>query len=285
VTDPARPYLAAALARELEVAERLAREAGALALRYRDGDLRVELKEGDEPVTIVDQRASRIIVAGLAAAFPDDCVVSEEEPQPDKRIGAERAWFVDPIDGTKDYIAGRDGFSVMIGLNMRGRPAAGVVYQPVGDRLFAAAPGVGAWFTAPGVAPRRLRVSPVTEVAQIRLVASKSHREGAIDEVKSALGIRDEFNIGSVGLKLGLIALAERDLYVNPSPHCKAWDTSAPEAILHEAGGRMTDMDGTPVRYDQPAAIHARGLVASNGHLHDAVLAKLAPQFPPTRAL
>jgi 3'(2'), 5'-bisphosphate nucleotidase len=268
-------------AREVEVARTLARAAGALALRLRGGDLGVELKGMDDPVTVADRQASELILAGLGTEFPADVLVSEEACTDDLRFDAERVWFIDPIDGTKDFIRGQDGFSVMIGLNVDGRPTVGVVYQPVGDRMFSAEPEAGTQFFAPDARPRRLACSTHADPAAIRLVASKSHREGVIDEVKSTLGIRDELNIGSVGLKLSLIALGERDLYVNPSPKCKAWDTCAPAAVLHHAGGRFTDLFGDPLRYDDAEAIHHRhGLVASNGPLHAAVLAKLAPLFP-----
>ena len=266
--------------RELEVAERLGREAGKLALSYREGDLRVELKAGDEPVTIADRRASEIIVAGLRAAFPDDVIISEESADDLARLDAERVWYIDPIDGTKDFIRGWDGFCVMIGLTVAHRPVAGVLYQPVGERLFKGVPGHGAWFKAPGQAARQLHCSPVDQVSDIRLVASKSHRGAEIDEVKSALGINTEHNIGSVGLKLGLIALGERDLYVNPSPKCKTWDTCAPEAVLAAAGGRMTDVHGDQLRYDEKDQFRRTGMVATNGILHDAVISRIAPIFP-----
>jgi 3'(2'), 5'-bisphosphate nucleotidase len=120
----------------------------------------------------------------------------------------------------------------------------------------------------------------VSEAGEIRLVASKSHRSDAIDRVKSALGIASELNIGSVGLKLALIALGERDLYVNPWPKCKAWDTCAPEAIIRAAGGVLTDLYGAPVRYDEADLGRLHGLVASNGHVHEAVIAQLSSLFP-----
>jgi 3'(2'), 5'-bisphosphate nucleotidase len=129
---------------------------------------------------------------------------------------------------------------------------------------------------APGAPPRRLAVSSIEDVAQIRLVASASHRSAAIDEVKSALGISDELNLGSVGLKLALIALGERDLYVNPSAKSKLWDVCAPEAILRAAGGVLTDAQGAAVRYDLADLACRNGLVASNGHVHAAVLERLA---------
>lgn len=267
--------------RELEVATAVAREAGALILRYFGTDLAVDKKAGDEPVTRADREASELIVKTLAAAFPDDVIVSEEAADDARRLQpGRRVWFVDPLDGTRDFIKQRHGFAVMIGLAIDGRPKVGVVYQPVGDHLFYAAPAVGTWLVDDGGATRRrLACSTIADPGQLRLVASRSHRTPEIDAVKTALGIKDELNIGSVGLKLGLIALAERDLYVNPSSKSSAWDTCAPEALLVEAGGRITDLAGAPLRYDVPQLKNERGLLASNGVSHDAVVAKLAPLF------
>jgi 3'(2'), 5'-bisphosphate nucleotidase len=266
------------LSRELQVAERLAREAGDLVLRFRGPDLDVEMKAGNEPVTEADRRASQLIVQGLAAAFPDDVHISEENADDLRRLDAPRVWYVDPIDGTKDFIRGNEGFAVMIGLTVAHRPVLGVVYEPVHDRLFRAA-GDEAWFEVPAEPPRRLHVSSVIDPGELRLVASKSERTRKIDEVKSALGIRDELNVGSVGLKLCLIALAERDLYVNPSSNSKVWDTCAPEAILRAAGGRITNVHGEPLRYDLRDVRRRDGLVASNGLVHDEVIARLGPLF------
>jgi 3'(2'), 5'-bisphosphate nucleotidase len=265
--------------RELEVATRLARDAGHLALTYRGTDVIVDRKAGNEPVTRADREASELILAGLAEAFPDDILISEEAPDDPRRAGGGRVWFVDPIDGTNDFIKGRPGFAVMIGLCIAGRPAVGAIYQPVGDRMYRAASGYGAWVNEAD-ATRRLHVSRVSELAQIRLVASASHRSAKIDDVKGALGISDETNIGSVGLKLGLIALGEVDLYVNPSSKSKLWDTCAPEVLLREAGGKITDLWGEPLAYHTPELRCLRGLLASNGILHDAVLARLRPLFP-----
>ncbi|MEM9493318.1 MAG: 3'(2'),5'-bisphosphate nucleotidase CysQ, partial [Myxococcota bacterium] len=206
---------------ELSTAIRLAREAGKLVLHYRDPDIQVDMKVGDEPVTVADRESSDLVMSGLQAEFGDDVIISEERADDLRRLSADRVWYIDPIDGTRDFISGREGFAVMIGLTVGHVPMVGVVYQPIGERLFWAEPD-GAWFEVPGQEPRRLAVSATADMAEIRLVASRSHRSHKIDRVKSALGISTEFNIGSVGLKLALIALAERDLYVNPSPRCKS---------------------------------------------------------------
>lgn len=271
-----RPGEDGALGAELARAIELARAAGELVRRLQGGDLGIEMKPGDEPVSIADRRASELIVAGLTASFPGDPVVSEELPPAPGAFGAPRLWLVDPIDGTKDFIRGEDGYSVMIGLVAGGRPALGVVYQPVPDRTFYATPD-GAWVSAGGaVSP--LAVSAVASAGEARLVASKSHRSDDIDRVKERLGIDDEQNVGSVGVKLCLIAAGLRDLYVNPQAKTKAWDTCAPEAILERAGGRLTDLLGAPILY-RDEIVHRRGLVASNGRVHDEVVQKLAPLF------
>jgi 3'(2'),5'-bisphosphate nucleotidase len=271
----------------------IAREAGALALRYflsvhgrpkPDQDqgstvtprLTVEMKPGDEPVTEADRAVNALCVAGLRRSFPQDAVLSEELPDDGARHHAPRTWLVDPIDGTKDFIAGRPGFAVMIGLLEEARPTLGVVYQPTVDRLWYARRGRGAFEVVADRAPRRLQVSTVDVLTEARLVSSASHREELVAQVREAAGIRDEEQVGSVGVKLGLIAAGVRDLYVNPAGRCKLWDTGAPEVILAEAGGRLTDFAGQPLRYTEGLG-HHHGLLASNGWLHDAARERLKP--------
>jgi 3'(2'), 5'-bisphosphate nucleotidase len=262
--------------RELSCAIELARLAGAEVMRLARGELQVEMKPGDEPVTMADRRASDLIVTGLETQFPGDPIISEERLGTPGALGSPRCWLVDPIDGTKDFIRGEDGYSVMIGLACDGVPAMGVVYQPAIDRLFYAA-GDGAHMVYEGQTTS-ISVSPVATVAELRLVVSKSHRSSDIDRMKQQLGIVNEVNLGSVGLKLCVIAAGLRDLYVNPSAKTKAWDSCAPEAILAAAGGTLTDVLGRPLDYTTELA-HRRGLVASNGHAHREVIAKLAPLF------
>ena len=277
----ALPGLDGVLGAELDVAIRLARHAGAEVARMQTAaDLGVELKPGDEPVSLADKHASELIVGGLARAFPADPVITEEAPPAPGAQGGPRLWLVDPIDGTKDFIRREDGYAVMIGLVVDGAPALGVVYQPALDRLFYATPA-GAWL-ARGEEVRALAVSTVASAAEARLVASKSHRSADIDRVKARLGIADELNVGSVGVKLCLIAAGARDLYVNPAAKTKAWDTCAPEVILARAGGRLSDVFGAPIDY-RGELRHRRGLVGSNGHIHDEVVGKLGPLFAQLR--
>ncbi|MGE0868381.1 MAG: 3'(2'),5'-bisphosphate nucleotidase CysQ [Kofleriaceae bacterium] len=274
----ALPGTSGKFGRELTRALELARTAGTEILRLRRGEIAVEMKPGDEPVTIADRRASEIIVAGLQDTFRGDRVISEENAPTSDALGAPRMWLVDPIDGTKDFIRNEDGYSVMIGLCIDGRPTVGVVHQPTIDRTFFATPDGGAWVVNTATV-EQLKVSTISSAGDARLVASKSHRSNDIDRVKAELGISNELNIGSVGVKLCVIAYGLRDLYVNPSSKTKAWDTCAPEAILARAGGRLSDVFGNPIDYRRDLA-HKRGLVASNGHVHDEVVSRLSPLFP-----
>jgi 3'(2'), 5'-bisphosphate nucleotidase len=268
------------LRRELDTAVDLARRAGERIRALHGSGIAVDTKDDQSPVTQADREANELIVAALTFAFPGDGILSEELPDDGSRMTRPRVWMVDPLDGTKDFIRGRDGFAVMIGLLDGDRPALGVVYQPIGDKLYFATRGDGAFVVRAGGAPERMHVSDVREPSQIRMVASKSHRSETIDRVRAELGISDELNVGSVGLKLGLIAEGVRDLYVNPAGHSKLWDACGPEAILVEAGGRMTDVAGAPLAYRGAELGNVRGLIASNGLLHDEVVARLAALFP-----
>jgi len=266
-------------ARELAQAREIALAAAAVVMSY-GRTFRVDAKAGDEPVTEADRAANALIVARLHAAFPDDAILSEELPDDGSRRGARRVWMVDPIDGTRDFILGDDGYAVMIGLCVDGRPTVGVVSQPATKKTYAAVVGRGAWLETPE-GHSTLVTSALASPPGIRLVASKSHRTGRVDAIKRALQITDEFNMGSVGLKMGLVAENLRDLYVYTGGRTKIWDTCGPEAILVAAGGRVTDLDGQPLGYAESDLYNRRGIVASNGPLHDQVIAVIAPFLGP----
>ena len=98
-----------------------------------------------------------------------------------------------------------------------------------------------------------------------------------MDKVVRALGLREEVNRGSVGIKVGLIVEQQCDLYVHLSPRTKQWDTCAPEIILHEAGGKLSDLFGRPLRYNELELQNRNGIIASNGKAHQKIVAALAP--------
>lgn len=266
----------------MEVALRLAREAGAAILDYYDGPVRVERKTNaetshTEPVTIADRAANELIVEGLQREFPDDGILAEESIDTERRLGKRRVWMIDPLDGTNGFIA-RDGdFAVQIGLTVDGRSVLGVVFQPLADLLFRAAQGEGTWIERAGFDAEVARVSDASDVSRMRLAASRSHRSPRMDRVVSTLQLKEEVRRGSVGVKVGLIVERQCDLYIHLSPRTKQWDTCAPEVILREAGGRFTDLFGEPLLYNTPDIQNHNGIVATNGAAHDFIVEQLRP--------
>ena len=267
--------------RELRVALRLAREAGALILEGYDAPIRVERKiDADdyvEPVTETDRAANELIVGGIRREFPDDGILAEESVDTERRLSKPRVWMIDPLDGTNGFIA-RDGdFAVQIGLAVEGASVLGVVYQPLPDVLYRAVRGRGAWIERQGMKAELARVSDRMDLHRMRLAASRSHRSPRMDRVVNALEIKEEVNRGSVGVKVGLIVEQQCDLYVHLSPRTKQWDTCAPEAILNEAGGCLTDLFGHPLGYNLSEVQNRNGIVASNGAAHEEIIKRLAP--------
>ncbi len=268
------------LTRDLETAEAIAREAGALLLRYYRGEYTVATKQGAEPVTEADRAANALIVRRLAEEFPADGVLAEESvgeaPLPGR---GGRVWMVDPMDGTREFISHTDEFAVMIGLAIDGRPRLGVVAQPATGTLFRGIVGEGAETIDAAGVTTPMQVRPETDPARLRLICSRSHLPPLVQEMMRRLGIREMLRSGSVGLKIGRIGTGVCDLYLHPSGGTRLWDACAPEAILHAAGGRLTDFDGRPIRYDPRLLHNERGLLASNGVAHEAVLAAVRGIF------
>lgn len=268
------------LDRELRVALELAREAGAAILDLYEGPLEVKQKSGAddrEPVTQADTLANEIIVTRLLHEFPEDGILAEESIDTSHRLDKSRVWLVDPLDGTTGFIDGNGDFAVQIGLSENGECVLGVVYQPLTGVLYRAIRGHGAWVERPDYEPARARVSDHAEISTMRLAASRSHRSPRMDKVVRAFGLQEEINRGSVGIKVGLIIEQQCDLYVHLSPRTKQWDTCAPEVILHEAGGTITDLFGRPLRYNHADVQNRNGVVASNGVAHHRIVECLRP--------
>lgn len=260
------------LDRELVEAVKLAREAGEILMEVYASDFDVDFKGESNPVTVADKRANELLVRRLREAFPHDGIVAEETEDQSDALRYGRCWYIDPLDGTKEFISRNGEFSVMIGLAIDGAARLGVVYRPVGDRLYRGVLGASA-FLEVGDRTFGLGVTATSAPEELRLVVSRSHRDAATDALVKKLGIRNETASGSVGLKVGLIAQRDADLYVHLSEHSYAWDACAPEAILRAAGGEFTDLDGAPFEYGGEDLRNRHGILACNNeHTLEAVL-------------
>lgn len=217
-------------------------------------------KTGGSPVTDADHAANALIIQAIRDAYPDDAILSEESADSQDRLSASRVWIVDPLDGTKEFLARNGEFSIMIGLAVNGEAVLGVVYMPDGDRLYSAARGLGATVEidqeVQGLRTDRSHYWPP------RMVGSRSHADALTLRIRDALGATDVAPSGSVGVKCVLIAEGKRDLYVHPVPYLKEWDTCAPEVVLREAGGCVVDCLGDSLRYNKPDPRQPHGILA-----------------------
>lgn len=262
--------------RELDVAIATARAAAEAILAVKERAQRNPQEKGDDqgPVTEADLAADELIRERLGAAFPDDLVITEETWDGRDIVPEPRTWFVDPLDGTREFVALRDEYAVMIGLAVDEQPELGVVLQPETGRLWAGRVSTGEAFVedeAGHRTPVDLRGQPRPEV--LRLAVSRSHKGRFAEMAADAFGAV-VVERGSVGLKVGLIVDGIADAYVSGSHRMKVWDTCGPAAILRAAGGVVASVDGTPLAY-RGAAAHGRGLRAMAPTIVERFVAKL----------
>lgn len=229
----------------IPVFRRLALEAGdAIMQIYNSDDLGARLKGDASPVTLADEAADALIYKGLTEAFPEIPLITEE--QPDSHLLEARSFFiVDPLDGTKEFVQRRGDFTVNIAYVENGLPRFGIVYAPAKSRLFYttleghAVEEIGPFaLDQPGEITQLKVAEP--DLAALRVVASKSHRDKATDDYIAQYPVGDLKSAGS-SLKFCLLATGEADFYPRLG-RTMEWDTAAGDAVLRAAGGKTLNM-------------------------------------------
>jgi myo-inositol-1(or 4)-monophosphatase len=252
---------------ERRVAVEAARAAGHLLRAELVGPRRIQYKGSPTNlVTEMDRRAEALILDRLGDAFPDDAVLGEETGS--RPGGSGRRWIVDPLDGTTNYAHGVPVYAVSIALESAGRVVLGVVYDPTLEELYVAERGRGAT-----VNDQPLAVSATATLDQSLLTTGFPYNiretpdNNLVQYAAFSLRSRGVRRFGSAVIDLAWIAAGRFDGYweLRLGP----WDVAAGALLVEEAGGRITDLDGGPLSLDAPA------VVASNGHVHDAMLAVL----------
>ena len=177
------------LDREHEVACQAARDAGRVILDYYGNpELVVDTKPDTSPVTAADKAADALILDRLRTAFPGDAFLTEESPDDASRFGKSRVWIIDPLDGTRDFIAQTGDFSVHIGLCVEEQPVLGVVYQPVRQALYHARRGGGAFLESSGVSTR-IHTSTRREPGELRVGISRLNPDEGLGKCLAASGL------------------------------------------------------------------------------------------------
>ena len=253
------------LQRELLVARALALQAGALLLRHLAAPITPLQKEGGELVTAADRESDAVIRAGLAAAFPDDALFSEESADSPERLRSRRVWIVDPLDGTSNFVAQGDEFCVSIGLAVDGAARLGVIYNPRRGELYAGGAGLGVTIND---APAHASTHAEPGTARV----SVSRKELARLEPLMRCG--ELVAITSMAYKLARVAAGLEDAAVSAKRR-KEWGSCGGAALVAAAGGRVSLLDGEPLRFNKVERLQPTGFVAAGAALHPPLLAAL----------
>ena len=246
---------------ELQIAVQLALEAGAVLRDRQKQPLNVGYKANGEIVTPADLASNQVICRGLASAFRQDMICSEEGPAA-SGAAASRVWIIDPLDSTSNYVQGGDEYSLSIGLAIHGEAVLGVVYNPSRNELFAGYRGLGATWN--GVPVRATLASPPHRPRL--LVSSKEWKRG----VNSA-GICRIEPMASMAYKLARVAAGREDGALSLKTR-KPWGTCAGTALVLAAGGCVTSLEGQSLLFDCRGPRTFNGLVAAGFKLHSQVL-------------
>jgi histidinol-phosphatase len=234
--------------------------------RFRAADLVVESKPDLTPVTDADRAAEELVRSQLKRTRPRDAVEGEEF---DTTGHGPRRWVIDPIDGTKNFVRGVPVWATLIGLVDNGRPVLGVVSAPALQRRWWAAVGSGAWTGRSITSAKRISVSKVSEVRDASLSYSSLTGWRDLDRFDDFMGLMDEcWRTRAYGDFWSYMLVAEGAVDIATEPDLAVHDMAALVAIVEEAGGRFTGLDGREGCWSGNA-------LATNGLLHEAVLDRL----------
>jgi myo-inositol-1(or 4)-monophosphatase len=269
--DAGRPDAAPdapAAARDLALLAATVREAGELALRMFGTSLRTWTKGVSSPVSEADIAVNDLILQRIRAADPEAGLLSEESADDAGRLTRRRVWVVDPIDGTRSYLAGRDDWTVSVALVAGGRPVVAAVFAPVTDELFLAAQGRGAAINA---VPIHAAGGASLDIRRMAGPRALIERLGA-----PSPEAQTHPRIGSLALRICRVADGRIDAAF-ATGNSRDWDLAAADLIVQEAGGRLTSLAGQPLVYNRPSVTH--GELAAAGRDRHAVIVRRLREF------
>lgn len=253
---------------ELDVAIEAAHEAGNSILEIYKSKYETFTKNDDSPITEADLKSNEIIKTVLSKT--NHKILSEEDKDDQKRLSEEIIWIVDPLDGTSDFIDKTGEFTVMIALIKNKKPVIGVIGWPTEKIIFAAQKGCGAFKFSEGKW-KEISVTKISELSKCKAVGSRHHLSEKEKMFIKKLGINDFTSIGS-SLKVGKISSGEAEVYITTTDKMKEWDSAASYCLISEAGGKMTDMSGNDITYNNKIVNHKNGILVTNGIIHDQIV-------------
>ena len=230
--------------KELEVVLEVVKKASVEVMKiYNDGNLGVEIKEDNSPVTKADKLADSLIREHLHKNFPSYAFLTEESTDDLSRLNNDYVWIIDPIDGTKDFIAHDGDFSINVGLAYKHEPVLGVIMTPADNIIYYAIKGKGSY-----------KIDANGNVKQIH-VSNRTNKNTA--QIPSII----TFGSSKKGC---LIAEGVADVCYRTTHNTKEWDTCAMHIIITEAGGYFSDIDGNSISYNREDVYNRNGYVICN---------------------
>lgn len=256
----------------MDLAIRIAKEAGHITLDYFQTDQFTVEKKGDgSPLTIADQQSETHLRKEISKAFPDDAIVGEEFGETPGDSGFK--WALDPIDGTKSFISGVPLYGTMVAVTVEDRAIIGSVYFPGLDEGIYAARNSGAWAFKKNDQPIKAAVSTKSDLSDCVFVSSEVETFGERGAADAYRQIAERVYFSRTwGDVYGYLLVATGRVEIMIDPYLSIWDAAAVQPIIEEAGGRFTDWTGKQ-------SILAGEAIGSNGHVHDSIL-EITKAFP-----
>jgi 3'(2'), 5'-bisphosphate nucleotidase len=253
---------------ELDIAIKAAQEASNVILDIYQKDYNISTKTDNSPVTDADLESNKIINKILSNTKYS--ILSEEDVDDQSRLSKDMIWIVDPLDGTSDFIDKTGEFTIMIALIQNKKPILGVIAWPTEKTLFVAQKNCGA-FRYSNDKWDKISVTKIENLSKCRTIGSRHHLSDKEKEFIKKIGIKDFSSIGS-SLKVGKISSGEAEVYITTTNKMKEWDTAASYCIITEAGGKMTDMLGNELTYNNKNVYHQNGILVTNGFIHNKIV-------------
>ena len=263
---------------ETKLAIDAALKAGEAVMKIYDQDFLILQKEDRSPITKADIMSNEIIENTLSAS--GHLILSEESTDRiENRLGCKKIWIIDPLDGTTDFVNKTGEFTIMIALVVDNYPVMGVICHPIEKKLYVAQKGQGAYcyYNEKWV---RLKVSKTSILSQCRAVGSRFHQSQHERNFLKTLGILEFTSRGS-SLKVLDICCARAEFYFTTTNKINQWDTCASSCLVAEAGGKMTDMSGDPLKYNTKIVNHQNGILVSNKAIHEDLVQKYSEFIKP----
>ncbi len=231
---------------------------------YNNGNLEVEIKDDQSPVTKGDKEADKLITSILKNHFPNDGYLTEESIDDKSRLTKNRVWIIDPIDGTKEFVAHTGDFTINIALTINHSPVLGVIAIPVTDEIYYAVKGMGSFYLE-NESSKPIKIHCNDKLEDLTTLVSRFHS----NEIEQAMinkhsdKIKHQHIVGAT-IKGCLIAHGKAEMSYRFSSNTKEWDTCAMQAIVEEAGGYILKFDKTPIKYNRENVYNKDGYLIIN---------------------